>query len=38
MELPAPTAAVARRNMPAGFAPAPVPIIAPAESQAVLDY
>jgi hypothetical protein len=29
---------IARRNMPAGMSPAPVPILAPSEPQAVLDY
>lgn len=36
MELPAPVAA-ARRNMPAGLPPAPVPILAPEQAPAVLD-
>ena len=39
MELPGPAGAAARRNMPAGLPPAPVPIVvAPAEAQVVLDY
>ena len=38
MQLPAPSVTIARRNMPAGMPPAPVPILAPGEPQAVLDY
>lgn len=38
MQLPAPSVTLVRRNMPAGMSPAPVPILAPAQEQAVLDY